>query len=63
MKRIISILMILCLALSVTGCAELVSTEEKEVKVVIGGTVLMTNNELILLQHLPLDVKIAKTKL
>lgn len=30
MKRIISILMILCLALSVTGCAELVSTEEKK---------------------------------
>lgn len=38
MKRIIGILMILCLALSVTGCAELVSTEEKEVKVVIVGS-------------------------
>lgn len=35
MKKIISVLMILCLALSVTGCAELVSTEKKEVKVVI----------------------------
>ena len=35
MKRIIGILMILCLALSVTGCAELVSTEKKEVKVTI----------------------------
>lgn len=38
MKRIISILMILCLALSVTGCAQLVSTEKKEVEVVIVGS-------------------------
>lgn len=35
MKRIIGILMILCLALSVMGCAQLVSTEKKEVKVTI----------------------------
>lgn len=35
MKRIIGILMILCLALSVTGCAELVSTEKREAEVVI----------------------------
>lgn len=35
MKKIISVLMMLCLALSVTGCAKLVSTEKKEVKVVI----------------------------
>lgn len=38
MKRFIGILMILCLTLSVTGCAQLVSTEKKEVKVVIVGS-------------------------
>lgn len=35
MKKIISILMMLCLALSITGCAELVSTEKREAEVVI----------------------------